>query len=37
MKRLLKKYIEASKEYVEKEKLNEEVIGIILSGSKKSL
>jgi len=35
MKELYKKYIAASKEYVEKEKLNEDVIGVIISGSMK--
>lgn len=33
MEALQKRYIEASKEYVEKEKLNEDVIGIIVTGS----
>ena len=35
MKELYKKYIAASKVYVEKEKLNEDVIGVIISGSMK--
>lgn len=35
MSELLEKYIDASKEYVEKEKFNEEVIGIVVSGSMK--
>lgn len=33
MEELLKKYVEAANQYVEKEKLNKDVIGIILSGS----
>ncbi len=35
MKELEERYIEASKEYVENEKFNEDVIGIIVSGSLK--
>ncbi|UOY08280.1 nucleotidyltransferase domain-containing protein [Muricauda sp. SCSIO 64092] len=33
MKELLKKYVEASNQYVDKEKFNKDVIGIIVSGS----
>ncbi|PHN02553.1 nucleotidyltransferase domain-containing protein [Flavilitoribacter nigricans] len=35
MKTLLEKYIEASQQYVEKEKLNKDAIGIVVSGSMK--